>query len=389
MLKAYKYRIYPTPDQKVQIDKTIGVCRFIYNLALETKIRVWECSGKSLSAFDLMLQLTQIKKDYPWMREVNSQALESSIKNVDQAFKKFFTGNGFPKFKRKNKAHQSFQCRGNTRKIDFEKSVISIPKIQFIPIVVSRKFEGKIKTITISRTHTGKYFASILVENTALIPVSVISNNAVGIDLGITDFAVLSNGEKIENPRHLKRGLKRLKALQRRASHKKKGSRNRKKANLKVAVLHEKITNQRNDFLHKLSTRLISDNQADTIYIEDLSVNKMIRNHKLAQAINDASWSEFVRQLEYKGKWYGKNVIKIDKWFASSKTCSTCGHKKDELNLSEREWQCSHCGSNHDRDINAAINIRNSGMGSPGASVESSTLVGAKKQKTIPRKMNR
>jgi len=207
-----------------------------------------------------------------------------------------------------------------------------------------------------------------------------IPENAIGIDLGISTFATLSTGEKIENPRYLKQSLKRLKVLQRRASRKKKGSNNRKKANLRVALLYEKITNQRNDMLHKVSTRLIRDNQTDTICVETLAVKNMVRNHKLAQAISDVSWGEFVRQLEYKGKWYGKNIIKIDRWFASSKTCSNCNHVLDELDLSIREWTCSKCKTTNNRDVNAAINIRNSGMGSPGEPVESRIKVRAKKQ---------
>jgi putative transposase len=208
----------------------------------------------------------------------------------------------------------------------------------------------------------------------------------VGIDLGITSFATLSTGEKIDNPRHLKTELLRLKRLQRAASRKKKGSNNHTKANLKVALLHEKIANQRKDFLNKVSTRLIRDNQTDTICVETLSIKNMVKNHKLAQAISDVSWSEFVRQLEYKGKWYGKNIIKIDRFYASSKTCSNCGNKLDQLDLSVRQWTCSNCGESHDRDVNAAINIMKSGMGSPEVPVEMSAIAESMKQESLPMK---
>lgn len=382
MLRAYKYRIYPTKEQAEKINQTIGVCRFLYNLALETKIYAYKSQRKNISYFDFCRQLTDLKKDCPWIGEINSQAACSAIKNVESAFKNLYAGNGYPKYKRKTEGG-SFQCRNNTRKVDWGKSTLTIPKIVNIPIVLSRKFEGEIRTITISKTSTNKYYASILVKTGQDAPDPPVKSKAIGIDLGITHFATFSTGAKIDNPRHLASSLKRLKVLQRRASKKKKGSNNRKKANLKVALIYEKITNQRKDFLHKVSSRLIGDNQTDTICLETLAVKNMVKNHKLAQAISDVSWSEFVRQLEYKGKWYGKNVIKIDRFYASSKTCSNCGHKKDELNLSEREWKCGECNVTHDRDINAANNIKIMGMSAVGSRkepVERRTIVRAKKQ---------
>lgn len=364
------------------INKTIGACRFVYNLALETKIRAYQDCGVNLTCFELQRQLTNLKIDLNWLSEVDSQSLKESINNVDKAFKNFFSGKGYPNYKRK-RASGSFQCPGNLRKIDWLGSTISIPKIYHIPILLSRRFDGQIKVVTIIRTATNKYFASVIIETNQETILPQIPNQAIGIDLGISTFATLSTGQKINNPRHLRSELKRLKVLQKRASRKQKGSNNRNKSNLKVALLHEKITNQRKDFLQKLSTKLISDNQTDTICLESLPVKNMVRNHKLAQAISDVSWAEFVRQLEYKGKWYGKNIIKIDRFYASSKICSDCGHIKDELNLSERTWGCSNCGAIHDRDINAAINIRNSGMGSPGEPVELPAIVGAMKQESM------
>lgn len=383
MLKTYKYRIMPSDAQASQLEQHFGACRLVWNLALAAKMQAWQSNRIILSRFDLQKQLVDLKQGYSWLYDVNSQSLVSVLLNLDNAFKRMYKGNGFPKFKNKHRG-SSFQCPGNARKVNWEESTISIPFIKGIRAILSRRFTGKIKTVTILRTPTGKYFASILVETDQVEKIPTKKQNAIGIDLGIKDFAVISTGEKIENPKHLGSAISRLKVLQKRASRKMKGGNNRKKTNLKVAILHEKIANRRNDFLHKVSSRLIGDSQTDTICLETLAVKNMVKNHKLAQAISDVSWSEFVRQLEYKGKWYGKNIIKIDRFYASSKTCSTCGHKKDELNLSERTWDCSNCGANHDRDINAAINIRNSGMGSPGEPVELPTLVGAKKQESMP-----
>ena len=383
MIKGFKYRIYPAKEQATMIDKTIGVCRLIYNLALEVKIRAHKEFGISISAYELQKEIKYLRKEYSWVAEVDYNAIGKSIVNMETAFKNFFRGAGYPKFKRKRK-NGSFVCNNNKREINWERSTLSISKISNIPVVLSRKFEGKIKTVTISKTSTGKYFASILVDTNSNNIMPPAPNKAVGVDLGIKDFATLSTGEKIPNPKYFQGGLRRLKVLQRKASRKNKGSKNRNKANLRLAILHERITNQRNDFLHKLSTKLISDNQTDTICVESPAVKNMVKNHKLAQAISDVSWSEFVRQLEYKGKWYGKNIIKIDRFYASSKTCSDCGYKYDELNLSERTWTCSNCGSNHDRDVNAAINIKNSGMGNPVGPVELLAIAGAKKQETTP-----
>lgn len=383
MLKAYKYRLYPTPEQAIVINKTMGVTRFVYNLALETKIRAYKDGGVNLSVYDLQKQFTQLRHEYDWIKEVGHDSPSQTIKNIDLAFKTFFKGGGYPKFKSKRNGIKIVIQRTTCKKVDFFKNEISAGSIKNIPAKLSKVFVGEIKSIHISKTQTNKYYASILVKTDECEVAAKTPNSAIGIDLGIKDFAVLSTGEKIANPRHLRVELIRLKALQRRAMRKKKGSKNKRKANLKVALLHEKITNQRCDFLHKLSTKLISDNQTDTICVEDLGVKNMVKNHKLAQAIIDVSWSEFIRQLQYKGKWYGKNIIKINRFFASSKTCSNCNHKYDELSLEERDWTCVNCNTTHDRDINAAINIRNSGMGSPGEPVESLAIVRTKKQESM------
>lgn len=385
MFKTFKYRLYPTIDQAKKIDLSIGVCRFVYNLALEVKIWAYQ-GGINLTSVDLCYQLVELRQAFDWVKEVDSQALQASVKKVDVAFENFFNGKGYPKFKRKRNGG-SFRCPNNTRRIDWQKGTLTIPKIRDIPIVLSRKFEGRIKTVTIRKTSTGKYFAAILVDTGQGIakPGSVV--HAKGIDLGLIDFAVLSDGEKIQNPKFLACKLDRMKVLQRRASRKIKGSQNRKKAFQKVGLLHEKIFNERSDFLHKLSTRIVSDSQTDTICVESLNVRNLLKNHCLAGAISDASWSRFVKMLSYKAKWRGKNFIHIDQWFPSSKTCSECGHILNQIELSVRKWQCPECEAWNDRDINAAINIHNkgieTGVGSPEAPVESWRKRRTKKQENM------
>lgn len=384
MLKGYKYRLYPNQDQANKIDTSINVCRFIYNLALETKIRAWQSAQKNLSAFDLCYQLPELKDAYPWISDVDSQAVQAAVKKMNAAFSGFYQGKGFPKFKSK-KGKQSFQCPNGIRRINWENRTLTIPKIINIPIVLCRKFDGKIKTITISKTSTGKYFASILVETSSAVleKVPVNPKTTIGIDVGIKSFAITSDGRSFEPNRFLKNSLQRLQCLQRRASRKKKGSSNRKRANLKVALLHEKITNQRVDYCHKVTTQLIRDNQAESFVIEDLAVANMLKNGKLAQAISDVSFGEFFRQIKYKCEWYGKNLIVVDRFAPSSKRCSKCGKINDELTLADREWTCE-CGAHHDRDLNAAKNIKYYGLNTPVGSrvepVESRRLRRAKKQ---------
>jgi putative transposase len=393
MYKAYKYRIYPTAEQKQRIDQTLGVCRFVYNLALETKIRAWQSAQKNLSAFDLINQLPELKQVCSWITEVDSQAVQAAIKKVENSFKGFFSGKGFPKFKNKKGRH-SFQCPNNTRKIDWNKSTLTIPKIKDIPIVLTRKFDGKIKTVTISKITSGKYFASILVDNDNEVPKkpAIIPETTTGIDIGIKSFAVTSHGLSFEANRYLKKNLQRLKCLQYRSSRKKKGSNNRKKANKCVAILHERIANQRADYIHKITTSFVRDSQTDTFMIEDLNVAGMVKNGKLSRSIQDASFGEFFRQMKYKCEWYGKNLIVIDRFAPSSKRCSDCGEINQDLTLADREWTCV-CGSHHDRDLNAAKNIKhfglqqvlnNSPVGSRGGPVESRRIRRAKKQEPMP-----
>jgi putative transposase len=358
MLKAFKYRIYPNKEQTEKINQHIGGCRFVYNWALENKIRYYETSKEKLSAYDLNYMLKGLKVENPWLKEVNSQSLQQTNKNMESAFTRFFREKkGFPKFKSKKNPVQSFQIPQHYT-VDFEKGLIKLPKIGNVKIVISRTFEGACKTATVSKTSTGKYFISILVEDGKEIPKKQEFNekSTIGVDLGIKDSAILSNGEKFENPKYLKNSLKQLKVLSKKLSRKVKGSNNWKKAKLKLSRLHEKISNQRNDFQHKLSSKLISENQA--IALETLNVKGMVKNRCLAQSISDAGWSSFVTKLEYKAEWTGKTILRIGTFEPSSKICNVCGYYKSDLTLAVREWVCPDCKTKHDRDVNAAINIK-------------------------------
>lgn len=364
MLRTYKYRLYPTDEQKWQFENHFNVCRLIWNLALEVKKTAWQSARINISRYDLQKQLVGLKKEYQWLYDINAQSLQSVLLNLDNAYKGFFRGNGFPKFKKKL-GEQNFQCPSNTRRIDFDNELLTIPKIKNIPIILSKKFEGKIKTVIISKTKTNKYFASILVETEQDIlakPKTLSLSKIIGLDVGIKSFVISSDGRTFEPNRKLKENLKRLQILQRRTSKKKKGSNNRKKANLKVAILYEKITNQRADYIHKITHALTHDNQVESIVIEDLNIVGMLKNRKLAQAIGDVSWGEFFRQLKYKCKWNGKNLIIIDRFEPTSKKCFDCKELNHELTLRDREWTCSSCGMVHDRDLNAAKNIRMAGI---------------------------
>ena len=352
ILKAYKYKLQPTYEQSILLDKHIGSARFVYNLALEVKQTAYAGNKVNLSQFDLIKQLPELKKECEWLKEINSQTLQQAIINLDTAYTNFFKGNAeFPKYKSKKKGKKSFNV---PQSVKIENGKLKIPKFtKGINIIQHREFEGKIKQATISKTPTGKYFVSILVETTSycLPKQSITENNTIGIDLGIKDFLITSNGEKISNPKYLKKSLDKLKFVQSKYS-KNKGKRNKQK----LAKLHEKVVNKRTDFLHKVSTKLIRENQ--TIALETLQIKNMVKNHCLAQAINDVSWSMFVTMLEYKAEWYGTNIIRIGKFEPSSKTCNVCGIINKELKLSDREWTCKN-GHKLDRDINAALNIKN------------------------------
>lgn len=358
--RAYRYRLYPNEEQKVLIAKHLGSCRFIYNYALAKKVKAYQVDGTNLSRFDIQADLPNMKKfdKYCWLKEVNSLSLQASLANLDSAYTKFFHEHkGFPNFKSKKDSKQSFSIPQNT-KVDFENGRIFIPKFKSgIKAILHRTFDGIVKTSTITRTSTGKYFISILVEvdepDVSMKPIC--ENKAVGIDLGIKTFAVLSDGTEIPNPRHLKQSLDKVKKLQRSLLHKTKGSKNRDKARRKLALAHEQVTNRRNDFLHKVTSYLV--NNYDTICLEDLNVKGMIKNHHLAQSLSDIAIGIFNTLLEYKAKERGVNILRIGRFEPSSKMC-TCGYINHNLTLAIREWTCPECGSIHDRDLLAANNIK-------------------------------
>ena len=333
--------------------------------------------------------------NYNWLNEVNSQSLQQSIQNLDTAYIKFFKQKtGFPKFKSKHSNRHSYRVPQGI-KIDFEGHKVFIPKIKWVNIRIDRTFDGLIKSATIKQVPSGKYFVSILVEHglNCADKRNISFHSSVGIDLGIKDFAILSNGEKISNPKFLRSKEKRLKVLQRRLSKKQKGSNNRNKARIKVAKFQEKITNERNDFLNKVTTKLVKENQFDTFCLETLNITGMMKNHRLAKSIAEASWYQFITKLEYKCQWYGKNIVYIGQFEPSTKLCS-CGYKNNDLTLADREWTCPVCGVHHDRDILAANNIKRmalcdaninsfSGSGGSGGLVDSSALVEGMKQEEL------
>jgi putative transposase len=360
MLKSYKYRIYPDQNQKELLSNIFGQIRFVYNLGLETKIQAYTANKKHLTCFDLNKQITDLKKDLTWLNDCPSQALQMTMRNLDNAYTNFFRGQGFPKFKNKH-TKQSFQLPQGV-KLSENKKQIFIPKLKMVDIDYHREFKGEIKTITISKSVTNKYYISILVDNKKPLPEKkpIKLETTVGIDLGIKDLVITSDGKKFENQDFFKSNLRLIRIEQRSLSRKQKGSNHYKKQKLKVALLHEHIKNQRLDYLHKI-TRYLVDNY-DTICIENLGVSNMLKNKNLSRAISDMGWYKFKELIEYKCEWYGKNLSIIGRFDPSSKTCSNCGSINKNLTLKDREWTCQVCGSQHDRDINAAINIRNFGL---------------------------
>ncbi|AQG82683.1 IS200/IS605 family element RNA-guided endonuclease TnpB [Spirosoma montaniterrae] len=356
MPKAYRYRLYPNAAQADLLNRHFGSVRYLYNWALAKKTQAYQTENKALSRYDIQRELPNLKGEQQWLKEINSQALQSALLNLDSAYTRFFREKkGFPRFKSKKDSRHSFQCPQNV-KVDFSTSTIQLPKIGKVKAVLSREFVGTIKTVTVSKSATGKVFASVLVETTDVLPAKSAPNQAlaVGIDVGLKDFATLSTGEAIANPRFLKKSLKKLRRLSRQHSKKQKGSSNRNKSRVRLARQHERVSNQRTDFLHKVSTRIVRENQ--TVCVESLNISGLLKNTKLSRAIADVSWGSFVSMLEYKCEWQGKNLVKIGRFEPSSKLC-TCGTLNHALTLKDRVWTCSACGTTHNRDLLAANNI--------------------------------
>lgn len=357
MMQTYKFRLYPNKEQAVLLHKTFGCTRFIYNQILRVRINNYEAKKNHLEVSN-KLTPAKFKEEFPWLKDVDSLALANAQLHVQRAYKNKFESNfGTPKFKSKH-ARQSYTTNNQKGSIRLSGNKIKLPKIGYVNIKLHRNVLGNIKSCTISMNKSGKYYISILTDYEFVHKKKV--KNIIGVDLGIKDFATLSNDEKIHNPNLYRNSEKRIKKLQKTLSRRIKNSKNRYKAKIALAKLHEKIANRRNDFLQKLSTKLINENQV--ICLEDLQVNNMIKNHKLAKSIQDCSWSNLVAMLEYKASRYGRTIIKVNRWYPSSKLCSHCGYKMDEMPLTIREWTCPKCGIHHDRDVNASINILQEGI---------------------------
>lgn len=360
MNKSFKVRIYPTEEQQVLLEKTFGANRFVYNYFLNLKSKLYEFYKIRLSYTSSSKVLTELKKTKIWLKDVDSISLQQTLRDLDNAYKNFFNGKSkYPNFKKKQDKN-SYRTNSN---IKVDNQCITIPKIGMLRFRDNYKLDDKhilkIYNITISKTTSGKYYASISAE--VYIPNFEKTNQNCGIDLGLKDFAIFSNGKKIDNPRILEHLEVKYRRLSKSLSRKVYNSSNYVKARIKLARFHDKIVNIRKDFLHKLSTNIVKS--YDIICIENLNIRGLMKNHKLAKSFQDVSLYEFIRQLEYKARWYGKIISKIDRFYPSSQLCSNCGYKNSDVkNLSIREWTCSKCGTHHDRDINSAINILNEGL---------------------------
>lgn len=359
--RAYRFRFYPTPEQELILARTFGCARFAYNYMLRQRTDAWMQRQERIGYHESSAALTALKKqpEYAWLNEVSSVPVQQALRHLQTAFANFFAKrNRYPQFKRKDGAQSAeyttsaFKWDGQSLKLAKMNAPLAVRWSRQIPKA------AKVTTVTVSKDAAGRYFVSLLCDDVVAAKPETVGK--VGIDLGLTHFAILSTGEKIAAPNTFRKNEAKLAKLQRRLSKKQKGSNRRKKAKLRVAKLHAKISDSRRDFLHKLSTRLVNDNQV--LAVESLSVSNMQKNRCLSKSIADAGWSEFVRQLEYKARWYGRELIGIDKWYPSSKRCSDCGHTMPKMPLNARQWACPECGSIHDRDVNAARNILAAGL---------------------------
>lgn len=352
--KAFKFRIYPNQAQSSTLDAQFDHARFVYNHYLAAREGYYLDTGATLSYADCNLDLTDLKKrpGYEWLKEADSQVLQESLRNLDAAYRNFFTGHArYPNFKSKH----SKQSIRYPQRFKIDDRQIYLPKVGWVKAIFHRRIEGTTKNCTVSKTKSGKYFVSIQCE--VEVPNTEPKPEAIGIDLGLTTFATLSNGEKVVKPKYLHRAERRLKIRQRRLSRKAKGSNGHTRARIQIAIQHERVANQRKDFHHKLSRRLADE--YGCIAFESLNVSGLLKNHSLAKAIADAGWSQFVNFTAYKALWAGGNIVRVDRFFPSSKLCADCGERNQALALNVRQWVCLNCGSVHDRDINAAINILN------------------------------
>ena len=403
MLKTYEYRLYPNKEQRTIIGKHFGCTRFVYNKILALRTEEFK-KGVKLSKYDLVNIMSKWKytEELSWLGEVLAQSLQQAVFRVDSAFIKFFREKaGYPKFKSK-KEHRSTYSIPQGVKINFDNHKIYLPKVGWVNFRIDRTFEGKIKTCTVKQVPSGKYFVSVLFEDDKEPPQSlpIEENTTIGIDLGLSTFATLSNGYKYKRMRFINKEEKKLNVLQRRLSKKVKGSKNREKARIKLARQYERLTNIRKDYLHKVSTSIINESQVNTVCLETLNLNNLVKNHRMAKSVYDAGLCTFKLMLEYKAEKAGKNILYIGRFEPSSQLCSNCGYQNPEVkNLKIREWVCPKCGATHDRDINAAINIKNialsehnlkyqnSGLGKSVELVESLALVRAVKQEQSVNKL--
>ncbi|WP_293330213.1 IS200/IS605 family element RNA-guided endonuclease TnpB [Microcoleus sp. CAWBG58] len=357
MLKAFKYRIYPTSEQSILLAKSFGCARWFYNYTLNLTSETYKQTGKGLSRNEIINLLPSLKKEYEWLTEAPSQALQQAALNLSSAFLNFFEGRAkYPNFKKKRNRQSIRFPQGCKLKDD----ILRLPKIGDVHCKVSRQPEGTLKSVTVSVNPSGEYLAACLYDDGKNLPEKSSEGKAIGIDVGLTHYAITSDGTKHGNPKYYRKYEKKLARRQKQLSHKLKGSNNRHKARIKVAKVHAKIVRCREDFIHKLSRKLVDENQV--IVVENLAVRNMVKNHKLAKSISDAGWGEFCTMMKYKSEWEGKTYIEVDRFYPSSKTCNNCLNRVDSLSLDIRSWQCPKCGENHERDINAAKNILYEGL---------------------------